>query len=105
MDAYTMYMDGTDKEVDLSVVASKIEEGIKQLRIEANKDCKVFVRLSSRSPKDAIYHLQEFLDLYQRKLLEFDNQEDLFSKLHAFYKSSTEVLAVSTGTKATELLR
>merc|ERR1712226_978115 len=65
MDAYTMYMDGTDKEVDLSVVDAKIDKGIALIREKAKKDCKVFVRLSSRSPKDAIYHLESFPNLIQ----------------------------------------
>eukprot|EP00092_Neocalanus_flemingeri_P092360 GFUD01117232.1.p1 GENE.GFUD01117232.1~~GFUD01117232.1.p1 ORF type:complete len:339 (+),score=100.60 GFUD01117232.1:86-1102(+) len=94
-----------NSEHDLKCIAVKIDEGIRQVKIKANSDCKVFVRLSSRSPKDAIYHLEEFSDLYQQKLQEFDDKEDLFSKLHAFYKASTGVLAVSTGTEAAELLR
>ena len=92
-------------EKDLTGIAEKIDEGIKQIREKTKKECKVFVRLSSRSPKDAIYHLEEFSGLYEQKLQEFDNKEDLLSKLHAFYKASTEVLAVSSGTKAAELLK
>ena len=73
MDAYTMYMDGTDKEVDLSVVDAKIDKGIALIREKAKKDCKVFVRLSSRSPKDAIYHLESFRNLIREKLSTFAN--------------------------------
>ena len=106
MDAYTMYMDGTDKEVDLSVVDAKIDKGIALIREKAKKDCKVFVRLSSRSPKDAIYHLESFPNLIREKLSSFANGgEDLYSKLHAFYMASTEIMAVSNGREATDLMR
>merc|ERR1712037_857961 len=105
MDAYTKFMDGTDKDVDLSVVDAKIDEGIRLIREKANK-CKVFVRLSSRSPKDAIYHLESFPSLIQEKLSGFENgREDLYSKLHAFYMASTEIMAVSSGRGATDLMR
>ena len=43
--------------------------------------------------------------MYKQKLQELENQEDLFSKLHAFYKASTGVMSVSSGVKATELMR
>jgi len=92
-------------ELDMTSIAQKIDEGIDQIRNQTNSDCEVFVRLSSRSPKDAIYHLEEFPHLYKQKLQELDNQEDLFSRLHAFYKASTEVMSVSSGLKATELMR
>ena len=107
MDAYTKFMDGTDKDVDLSVVDAKIDEGIRLIREKAkNKECKVFVRLSSRSPKDAIYHLESFPSLIQEKLSGFENgREDLYSKLHAFYMASTEIMAVSSGREATDLMR
>ena len=65
----------------------------------------MFVRLLSRSPKDAIYHLHVFSDLYQDKLSELNLHEDTFTKLRAFYNASTEALSISSGSKATELLR
>ena len=106
MDAHTKFMDGTDKDVDLGVVDAKIDKGITLIRERANKDCKVFVRLSSRSPKDAIYHLESFPTLIQEKLSGFENGgEDLYSKLHAFYMASTEIMAVSNGREATDLMR
>jgi len=106
MDAYTKFMDGIDKDVDLSVVDAKIDEGIRLIREKANKECKVFVRLSSRSPKDAIYHLESFPTLIQEKLSGFENgREDLYSKLHAFYMASTEIMGVSSGREATDLMR
>lgn len=92
-------------ELDMTNIAQKIDEGIDKIRKQTNSDCEVFVRLSSRSPKDAIYHLEEFPGLYKQKLQELENQEDLFSKLHAFYKASTGVMSVSSGVKATELMR
>ena len=106
MDAHTKFMDGTNKDFDLSVVDAKIDEGIRLIREKANKDCKVFVRLSSQSPKDAIYHLESFPTLIQEKLSGFENgKEDLYSKLHAFYMASTEIMAVSNGGEATDLMR
>eukprot|EP00091_Calanus_sinicus_P020275 TRINITY_DN5446_c0_g1_i3.p1 TRINITY_DN5446_c0_g1~~TRINITY_DN5446_c0_g1_i3.p1 ORF type:complete len:267 (+),score=77.06 TRINITY_DN5446_c0_g1_i3:328-1128(+) len=92
-------------ELDMTRIAQMIDAGIDQIRKQTNSDCEVFVRLSSRSPKDAIYHLEEFPGLCKHKLKELENQEDMFSKLHAFYKASTEVLSVSSGLKATELMR
>merc|ERR1712080_103238 len=90
---------------DLTSIESKVDEGIARIRDKTQTDCQVFIRLSSRSPKDAIYHLEKFPKLYQEKLSEFEDEEDVFSKLHAFYKASTEVLSVSKGEQATDLLR
>lgn len=88
----------------LESVESKVDEGIASIRKKTGKDCKAFVRLSSRSPKDAIYHLDAFPPLYREILAGFQDQTDLFSMLHAFYKASTEILAVSSGKEAVELL-
>ena len=49
-----------DVQVDLTSVEAKVEEGISTIRRKANKECQVFVRLSSRSPKDAIFHMEGF---------------------------------------------
>ena len=62
-------------ELDMTNIAQKIDEGIDKIRKQTNSDCEVFVRLSSRSPRDAIYHLEEF--------------PGLFAKLHAFFKACT----------------
>ena len=107
MEAYKKFMDGTDKDFDLSVVSAKIDEGITQIREKAKKDCKVFVRLSSQSPKDAIFHMESFPSLIQEKLASFEKgiREDLCSKLHALYMASTEILAVANGREAGELMR
>ena len=91
--------------MDLSSIASKVEEGIILIRKKAQNECQVFIRLSSRSPKDAIYHLDKFTTLYNEKMLIFSDKKDIFSKLHAFYEASTEVLAISTGKEATNLLK
>ena len=91
--------------MDLSSIASKVEEGIILIRKKAQNECQVFIRLSSRSPKDAIYHLDKFPTLYNEKMLNFSDKKDIFSKLHAFYEASTEVLAISTGNEATNLLK
>ena len=46
-----------------------------------------------------------FQDLYQDKLAEIGDEGNLFSKLHAFYKASTDALRVTTGKQAVNLLR
>jgi hypothetical protein len=56
-DAYTAFISKNGSYVDLNSIANKVEEGIKLIRKKTGNDCKVFIRLSSRSPKDAIYHL------------------------------------------------
>ena len=103
-ESYNLFLT-KDNNYDLDSVVAKVEEGITLIRKKTNSDCKVFIRLSSRSPKDAIYHLAGFQSLYQDKLQEFEDKEDVFSKLHAFYKASTEVMAISSGEEAAELLR
>merc|ERR1711976_580375 len=80
-DAHSAFKIGSDKIVDLSNIAFKINEGIKIIREKTRNDCKVFVRLSSRSPKDAIYHLDKFPCLYNEKLKNFKDKNDIFSKL------------------------
>ena len=102
--AHTAFLAGAP-EVDLASVEAKVEEGIAGVRAKVGGACRVFVRLSSRSPKDAIYHLDTFTELFKEKLAEFEDSEDVFSKLHAFYKASTEVMAISSGKEASGLLR
>ena len=53
-DAYTAFISKNGSHVDLSSIASKIEEGIKSIREKTGNDCKVFTRLSSRSPKGGL---------------------------------------------------
>ena len=104
-DAHRIFLtQGDDRDIDLGAVKAKIEEGITKVRKKTMEDSRVFVRLSSRSPKDAIYHLARFPGLYQDKLELLQDQEDILCKLHAFYQASTEVLAVSEPGQAAELL-
>ena len=65
--SYTCFM-SDQIPIDLSSIEAKIEDGISEIRKKTGTNCQVFVRLSSRSPKDAIYHLEAFKDLYQKKL-------------------------------------
>ena len=95
--AHTAFNENKGNVEDLSTISAKINEGIKLIREKTKNQCKIFVRLSSRSPKDAIYHLDKFSCLRDEKLESFQDQNDIFSKLHAFYQASTEVLAVSYG--------
>ena len=53
-DAYTAFISKNGSHVDLNSIASKIEEGIKLIREKTGNDCKVFTRLSSRSPKGGL---------------------------------------------------
>ena len=53
-DAYTAFISKNGTHVDLSSIAIKIEEGIKLIREKTGNDCKVFTRLSSRSPKGGL---------------------------------------------------
>ena len=74
----------------MSEIEKKVNDSIAAIRELTKTDCKVFIRLSSRSPKDAIYYLDQFPKLMQEKLEEFENKEDVSSKMHAFYMASTE---------------
>ena len=95
---------GSSDTVDLTSVENKIDESIAAIRELTGSECKVFVRFSSRSPKDAIYHLDAFPTLIQEKLQEL-NSTDIYAKLHAFYMASTEILAISSGSEAVDLFR
>ena len=53
-DAYTAFISKNGSNVDLNSIASKVEEGIKSIREKTGNDCKVFTRLSSRSPKGGL---------------------------------------------------
>jgi hypothetical protein len=104
-DAALEFESSKTSEMDMTGIAQKIDKGIEMIRTKTNSECQVFVRLSSRSPKDAIYHLPEFRALYGQYLDQFEDKDDIFSRLHAFYKASTSVLSISTGIAATELMR
>ena len=95
---------GSSDTVDLTSVENKIDESIAAIREVTGSACKVFVRFSSRSPKDAIYLLEAFPTLIQEKLQEL-NSTDIYAKLHAFYMASTEILAISSGSEAVDLFR
>ena len=95
---------GSSDTVDLTSVENKIDESIAAIREVTGSECKVFVRFSSRSPKDAIYLLEAFPTLIQEKLQEL-NSTDIYAKLHAFYMASTEILAISSGSEAVDLFR
>ena len=95
---------GSSDTVDLTSVKNKIDESIAAIREVTGSECKVFVRFSSRSPKDAIYLLEAFPTLIQEKLQEL-NSTDIYAKLHAFYMASTEILAISSGSEAVDLFR
>ena len=106
MEAHTQLMESADKNVDLSGLALKVDKGISLIRQRTGKNCKVFVRFSSQSPKDAIFLLESFPNVIQEKLLSFEtSKEELHCKLHALYMASVEVLAVSLGEDAVELMR
>ena len=49
--------------------------------------------------------MEEFPGLYNEKLEQFDDKNDIFSKLFAFYQASTEIMAISSSSEATNLLK
>ena len=49
--------------------------------------------------------MEEFPGLYNEKLEQFDDKNGIFAKLFAFYQASTEIMAISSGNEATNLLR
>ena len=48
--------------------------------------------------------MKSFDALYKAKLQEFDEKEDLYSKLLAYYRASTEILSISQGKEGVDLL-
>ena len=64
----------------LKSIEDKINEGIDSIRERiANPSAKCFLRLSTRSPKDAIFHLKTFPDLYSKKLIQAKDNDTLAS--------------------------
>ena len=71
MEAHTRLIENADKNVDLSGLALKVDKGISLIRQRTKKNCKVFVRFSSQSPKDAIFLLESFLLFFSPKTYVF----------------------------------
>lgn len=97
----------------INSIANKIDEGIKSIQERTkNPSVQCFLRLSTRSPKDAIFHMSHFLELYDSKLKELKHSDmlsvvdknNLYSKLIAYYQASTEILAISMGKEGVNLL-
>ena len=68
-----------------------------------------FVRLSSRSPKDSIFEIESFTDVFKAELIALKNdyvdyKESFSAKNIAFYRASTKALAVLSGKEALGLL-
>ena len=97
----------------LKSIEDKINEGIGSIRERiTNSSAKCFLRLSTRSPKDAIFHLKTFPDLYSKKLIQAKENDTLasvasvqtYQKLIAFYLASTEILSISNGIEGVRML-
>ena len=68
-----------------------------------------FVRLSSRSPKDSIFEIESFTNVFKAELIALKNDyldysESFSAKNIAFYRASTKALAVLSGKEALDLL-
>ena len=97
----------------LKSIENKIDDGIKSIREKIKlPGAKCFLRLSTRSPKDAIFHLKSFPDLYSKKLNEVKESNSLssvesvqtYEKLIGFYLASTEILSISSGAEGVRML-
>ena len=97
----------------LSSIEKKINDGIQEIRQKIkNPLASCFLRLSTRSPKDAIFHMKDFSEVYATKLKEVNDEfpeddggeESIYAKLMAFYLASTEILSISDGNQGARLL-
>ena len=95
----------------LSSIEKKIEEGIKAIRQKIkNPSANCFLRLSTRSPKDANIHMKDFPTVYHSKLEEVcelhqaGEVPSIYEKMMAFYLASTEVLSIWNGAQGVRLL-
>jgi len=97
----------------LTSIEDKINDGISVIREKTkNPSAKCFLRLSTRSPKDAIFHMDNFNDIYSSKLkqqnetnsLPSHGKEQIYEKLIAFYLASTEILSISKGRQGMQML-
>jgi len=97
----------------LSSIEKKINEGIQEIRQKIkNSSASCFLRLSTRSPKDAIFHMKDFSEIYDTKLKEVkdefpknnDGKDSIYAKLISFYLASTEILSISDGNQGARLL-
>jgi len=96
---------------ELNVLAKSIDDVIKSMGVKH-----IFVRLSSRSPKDAALCHPQFRSLFDKALAELRVElteasksgkfvvEETNLRLHALYKASTEILMSSSGEEAIALL-
>ena len=97
----------------LKSVEDKINKGINSIQERINNpQAKCFLRLSTRSPKDAIFYLKTFPELYSEKLNQVKESGSLpssdsvptYEKLIAFYLASTEILSISSGKEGVNML-
>jgi hypothetical protein len=97
----------------LNGIEDKINEGIRLIQEKTkNPSSKCFLRLSTRSPKDAIFHMNNFPDLYASKLKQVTESDSvpshgktqIYDKLMAFYLASTEILSISEGSQGIKML-
>lgn len=113
---FNKYMD--DKNIDIKILIERNEKYKSLLKlskiideIKNNKNWSyIFIRLSSRSPKDVAITLDNFqheLEEQQNFLennLNYKNNNKINTRIHALYRASTYVLACKTGIDAVLLL-
>ena len=101
-DAYTDFISKNGSHVDLNSIESKIEEGIKLIREKTGNDCKVFTRLSSRSPKGGLISDCIFESIPSSSIW----TKILFVNLTIYWVKTNFVhLYLENGTKFKKLLR
>jgi hypothetical protein len=93
----------------------KLSKAIDEMKLKLNTKY-IFIRLSSRSPKDAALTKQKFKELFLSELKNVENAEkdldpnhqlistDENRRLHALYIASTVALRATTGDEAIQLL-
>jgi len=92
----------------LKAFFTKLNETISELRQKVNG---VFLRLSSRSPKDSVIHLDRMHEMFLKELEWVKSHEieageessDLNQKLHALYRASTYVMSLENAEQGLEM--
>ena len=90
----------------LNVIANRIDKCMEGFGKQISS---FFVRLSSRSPKDSIFEIESFTDVFKAELVALKNdyvdyKESFSAKNISFYRASTKALAVLSGKEALGLL-
>ena len=93
------HKEGWESSKNLQLLAKQIDVIMKEKAWET-----IFVRLSSRSPKDAALSVPKFSSLLQKHYARVCDREDRNEKLLALYGASTEAMGCENGAEAISLL-